>query len=310
MTIRRFILTLVTTIAAIVATDRLLTRLAGPLPQPVAGESRQIEVDGTMVTVTEAGSTEGQELVMVHSPYLGASSREFAALSNALSDTHRMLLVDLPGFGRSDRPVDVNDTDRLTDAIAAVIETRTDEPILIASGQAYPAALAAAERTSIDRLVAIGPRTERGRTCPFRASILAAPVVGTAYNLVLTSRVMLHAHLSRTLEVPQRALAGDFLEYAWQSSHQPGSRASMVAWIGGDLDVVESLDELAGDTELEQAFIVGDRAGHPTVSAVRSAAERADTSVSIVSDTGAFPHLQAPDAVASHLNQSGLLARQ
>lgn len=308
MQLRRLLLATAGFIVATIGFDKLLTSLADPLPPPAAGRTDTVTVDGLEVNVLEAGNSDGRDIVLVHGFYLGAAAREFTALGNALTEQYRVHFVDLPGFGRSDRQSRLYDTDRYSEAITAVIEARTDDPIVIASGQAYAAALDASDQSSATQLVAIGPRTSRTRPRPFLAALLETPILGTALHLVMNSRPLLASHLARTLELPRHLVKGDFLSYTWRSAHQSGSHASVAAWFGGELDVIESLVELAGEASVEQAFVIGELAGHPTVEQVRDAANAAEATVSVVSDTGACPHLEAPDAVARHLRTSeGLL---
>lgn len=307
MRVRRLLLGIVTAAVSIIAVDRLLARLSSPLPPAVAGTPTTTRVGGTDVAVTELGDPDGDAVVFVHGPYLGASSREFADLARSLPDDRRLLLIDLPGFGRSDRPPVRFDLDRLTGALIAVLEEHTDGATLVASGQALPIALAAAEQTKVDCVVSIGPRAGHPNPNPVLAGLLEVPVVGTAVYLLVTSRVLLTRYLAGVFELPHERLSADHVDYAWQSAHQSGSRAADIAAIGGDLDAVEPLDELVSAAECSMAFIIGSKATNPDATTVRSLAEIADATVSTVSSTGAFPHVTAPDTVARHLEEAGLL---
>ncbi len=309
MRIRRLLVVLGTAIAAIIGLDALLTRLAGPLPPAIAGASDTVDTDGTTVHVVEAGPSDGDPIVFVHSPYIGASAREFAALATELAEEYRVILVDLPGFGRSTPSDGIDDSEVHADAIAAVIEEVSDEPTVIASGQSYPAALAACERTAVEQLIAIGPRTARRSPAAFTAAVLETPIIGTALHLALTSKPLLATQLAGEFEVSSGSISPDFLAYTWKSAHQPGARDSFATWLGGDLDTIDELEALAGDAAVEQAFVVGEASGSPSPESVRAAASAAGASVSLVSGCTAYPHLQAPEAIADHLRESTMLAR-
>lgn len=308
MGLRRSLVAVVAAIVAVLALDRFLTRAAGRLPPAVAGRTTVVRVDGARVNTVTLGEADAPDLVLVHSPHLGASAREFAGFARALADDYRVTLVDLPGFGLSERPRARYDIDRLADAIAGVVEARTDAPTVVASGHAFPAALVACKRSSARRLVAIGPRTQRRHPSALLSAVLDLPVVGTAAYLALAARPVLATHLAARLEVPAGSIPADDLAYAWRSAHQPGSRAAVSAWFGGDLDAMASLAGVAGEAAVDLAFVVGDRAAWPTLEAVRAAAEAAQAPVSVVSPAGAAPHVTAPGTLAAHLHAEGLLA--
>lgn len=308
MRLRRLLTGLTAAIAATLALDRLLRRMASPLPPAVAGRPSTVRDAGIETAVVEAGAPTGPEVIFVHGTYVGASSREFADLVEHLPADLRLVLVDLPGFGRSGRPSVDYDIERLAGGLASVIDECGEPPTVVASGQALPVAVAAAEQADIDRLIAIGPRTENDRRRPILATLLETPVIGTMAYLGLSSRPALAAHLVDTLELHQTGLTDDHLSYAWRSAHQPGSVGAATAWIGGDLDVLDDLETLLDSVDVDTALVIGEEATTPSLEAVRSAAERIDATLSTVSASGAFPHITAPDAVAAHLVDEALLA--
>lgn len=101
-----------------------------------------------------AGPAEGQPLLLLDAPTdLGAH-----ALAAALSDRHRLLLPELPGYGESDALNDgslADFADALATALASLGEMRVD---VFAGGLAAPLALALASRHAamIDRLIVDG----------------------------------------------------------------------------------------------------------------------------------------------------------
>lgn len=308
MRIRRLLGVLVSSMLSIIAVDRVLSRLASPLPPALAGRPDSVRTDGAETAFVETGDPNDPTVVFVHGLYLGASSREFVPIVDRLAEHYHVIAVDLPGFGRSDRPAITYDIDRLADGLVGVLDTHTASPVVVTSGQALPIVAAASERIDIDRIVAIGPRTERERSRPLLAGILSTPVVGTAAHLALSSKPLLRVQLLECLECPANQLSADQLRYAWQSAHQPGSRGAVAAMVGGDLDAIADLPTIIDELDTEISLLIGDAARYPTLSAVRDAANRSSVGLSVVSTTGAMPHVTAPDAVATHLDTAALLA--
>lgn len=308
MQLRRLLLALVGAVVTVLALDRVLSRLASPLAPSVAGRPDTVRSDGSEVAIVEMGPPDADPVVFVHGPHLGASSREFAALIDELDDDRHLIVLDLPGFGRSDRPHVPYTLERQAAAIAAVIDDRASSPpVVVTSGQALPAAAMAADRSEVARLVAIGPRVARRRTRPELAAVLSLPVVDTATYLFLTAGPLLRRHLQAVYECTAAGLPAGLDAYAWQSAYQSGSRGAITAWVAGDLDVPDDLTTVVTDTADDVAFVVGEAASHPTVEAVRTAASETDASVSVVSATGAMAHVTEPGAVAEHLERAGLL---
>ncbi|MET0435225.1 MAG: alpha/beta hydrolase [Cellulomonas sp.] len=94
---------------------RLLARtLGGAQPRgldPAAG-----------VVVTDVGRTDDPAVVLVHG--IGVSERYYRALTRELATDRRVLVPDLPGFGRSPRPARVPTIGDLADVVLAVLRHR------------------------------------------------------------------------------------------------------------------------------------------------------------------------------------------
>ena len=307
MRLRRLVLTLIVALGATLAIDRMIQRIVTPLPPPIAGQPVDVECAAGSVAVTEAGGEENPDLVFVHSTYLGASAHEFADLAESIDGPYHQVLIDLPGFGRSEARYPPISRAQLIDAIATVCEERTDTPTVIASGQAVPLVLEAAEQTRIGRLIAIGPRTGRIRARPLLASMIEFPVLGAIVRLVLFSRGSIRSHLATVFECHPASVPSDHLESAWACAHAPWTNPGAAAVLGGDLDGLDPLETCVADTAPELAFVVGEQARYPTVDDVRTAAAASDAPVSVVTGSGAFPHIMAPSAVATHLMEAELL---
>lgn len=67
-------------------------------------EPRTVEIPGFRVAYLEGGS--GEPLLLLHG--MGANKDEWNRVASHLTDRHRVIAVDLPGFGESDKPSDAS----------------------------------------------------------------------------------------------------------------------------------------------------------------------------------------------------------
>ncbi|UAW99619.1 alpha/beta hydrolase [Halopseudomonas nanhaiensis] len=67
-------------------------------------EPRTVEIPGFQVAYLEGGT--GEPLLLLHG--MGANKDEWNRVASHLTDRHRVIAVDLPGFGESDKPFDAS----------------------------------------------------------------------------------------------------------------------------------------------------------------------------------------------------------
>jgi 2-hydroxy-6-oxonona-2,4-dienedioate hydrolase len=100
----------------------------------------------------------GRPVVCVHG--IGVSSRYFVPLARELALTSPVAAVDLPGFGRSERPPRALAVPQLADALRAWLDALgLDRPALVANSMGCQVAVDLAVRAPdrVDRLVLVGP---------------------------------------------------------------------------------------------------------------------------------------------------------
>src|SRR5207302_1383583 len=152
-------------------------------------ESRTVTVDGVSIHYVCGGS--GPPLVLVHG--LGSSAAvEFYYNLEPLAAHHRVLAIDLPGFGKSDKPVLDYTIDLFVKAVrdlmtseglerAAVMGVSMGGRVALGLGLESPELV---ERLvlgdALDRGDATAPRRGRRRGPPFRAAHADAPDLGPA----------------------------------------------------------------------------------------------------------------------------------
>jgi len=89
-------------------------------PSRYGAAARAIEVDGAQVVYTVEGREGGPAVLLVH-PWAG-SLRVWDAVAPALAAEHRVVRVDLPGHGASDKPDVSYDIPRGARAVVAVLD--------------------------------------------------------------------------------------------------------------------------------------------------------------------------------------------
>lgn len=102
-------------------------------PDPAAHDrARQTlrAADGAAVAVEVSGRADGPPLVFTHG--WGLDSSAWAWLCAGLADRFRIVVWDLPGLGRSDRPKGRLSLEALADALAVVLEATVERPAILA----------------------------------------------------------------------------------------------------------------------------------------------------------------------------------
>jgi pimeloyl-ACP methyl ester carboxylesterase len=97
----------------------------------------QLEIDdGIELHVQELG--QGPPLIMLHGLLLGNMATWYWTAAPELARTHRVILFDLRGHGRSQRTATGYDVERMTSDLESLIVRLTDEPVSII-GHSYGA---------------------------------------------------------------------------------------------------------------------------------------------------------------------------
>ncbi len=150
------------------------------------------------VRVTETG--EGKPLVLLHD-FL-SDRDEWARVVPAFAEKFRVVSVDLPGFGESEKPRPgrfAYDFDAFADAIVDVAAALDAAPFSIAGhglGAAITIAIAERHPSSVERVVLACPPLFGSRAVSF-SRVFAVPIVGNAMFKQLVGRRALAWHFRR-----------------------------------------------------------------------------------------------------------------
>ena len=137
------------------APGRWLARTIG------GGRPRGLDPDAGVV-VTDVGPADAPVVVLVHA--IGTSERYFRALTGELARDHRVLVPDLPGFGRSARPRRVPAVEDLADVVLAVLRHRgLDRAVLVGHSMGAQVVAEAMLRAPdvVERVLLIGTVVDR-----------------------------------------------------------------------------------------------------------------------------------------------------
>src|SRR6056297_510138 len=126
MRLRRLFTWAVGIVALTAVTNRGLQASAGTLQQSLSGMEQTYRWRGFDVRYVEAGDPDDPTVVLFHGLHAAASSREFEGIFEPLAAEYHVLAVDLPGFGRSDRPPVVYDAALYEGFIRDFLNDETD----------------------------------------------------------------------------------------------------------------------------------------------------------------------------------------
>ncbi|MFO0616947.1 MAG: alpha/beta fold hydrolase [Polyangiaceae bacterium] len=179
---------------------------------------RRVLAAGVRTFYLEAGPADATPVLLLHG--LGATSASFLPTMHDLAPDHRVIAVDLPGFGESDKPVRPLRPAFFAQHVASVLDAlRIDRAHLVGNSMGGRIALEVALRTPdrVDRLALLCPSmawrrfrfaTGLVRLLRHELAVLPLPLVRGVVVLVLRS---LFAHADRVPKNGIDAAADEFM---------------------------------------------------------------------------------------------------
>ncbi|TQQ82118.1 alpha/beta fold hydrolase [Halonotius roseus] len=280
------------------AVNRHLQSTATDLPPALNGEQHTYRWRGMDIAYTEAGDPENPTLVMLHGINAAGSSGEFRAVFDDLANDYHVIAPDLPGFGCSDRPPLRYSATLYTEFVGNFL-AEYDEPSVIASSlsAAYTLdALASDPDLSVRDLLLICPTAIAGPEPPTQwlRELFRLPLVGAGlFNLVASKPSIRYFNADHGYYEMSK-VTDDWLEYEWQTAHQPNARFAPASFISGflnaDLDLVDAIAAL----DVEPTILWGREAEITPLSQGRELAAEADVPLVVFDRSKLLPHVEFP----------------
>lgn len=224
--------------------------MAEPLKPPVESALRTVDGPVGRLAYQHSSSTEGTPLVLIHSINAAASSFEMLPIYRAFEALRPVYLLDLPGFGLSDRPAIRYQRRMYVEAIQAMVsEVRkvhggpVDAFALSLSSEFLARAVVEAPK-DFARVGFINPTGFSRGSSALRTSGATKEVPGFAFIFedrpwskplfdLLTTRGSIGYFLRRTFG--SRNVQPELIEQAYATAHQPGAHHAPFAFLSGRL---------------------------------------------------------------------------
>ena len=193
------------------------------------------DVVGTDARIRVDVKGTGKPLLLVHD-FL-SDRQEWEMVSGRLSERFRVLAVDLPGFGESEKPRHGQgsgrfgyDLDRFAEALVDVAGALDAAPLAVCGhglGAAIAIALAERHPTMVERLVLVAPPIYGGKPVAM-ARAFALPVVGATAFKQLYGRRSLAWHFGRDVFSVGKP-SKERMERLFDAFNAPAAREAAVA---------------------------------------------------------------------------------
>jgi pimeloyl-ACP methyl ester carboxylesterase len=296
MNVRRMLGTAAAGVGLLAASNRLVASRVEPLDSPLPGRQRRLRWRGMDVSYTEAGDPDAPDLVLLHGVNAAGTSGEFRNVFEDLSREYHVVAPDLPGFGLSDRPP-LQYRPELYEAFVADFLARYEDPAVVASSltAAYVTDAVATRGAGVSRLVLVCPTTTGGPE-PNRAlqALIRAPVVGQTLFGLLTSKPGIRYFNADHGYYDTSTLTEEWVDYEWQTAHQPNARFPAAAFISGHLNSDLDLGQTLAEVDVPVTLVWGREAEVTPLSDGRDVAEAADARLVVFDDAKLLPHVEYP----------------
>jgi pimeloyl-ACP methyl ester carboxylesterase len=285
-------------LGAIAATNASLRQDPDTLPTPLGHDLQTYRWRGFDVAYTEAGDPDDPELVLLHGVNAAGSSHEFRYVIDDLAEDFHVLAPDLPGFGHCDRPPLMYSASLYETFVGDFLRDLSEDASVVASSltAAYLAtALSGPNPPAVRELLLVCPTATAipGQRTGLR-SLLRAPLVGESLFNILTSRLSIRYFLKDHGFAHEESITEEWVEYDWQTAHQPGARYAPASFVSGFLNSSTDLGAALADLDIPVTVVWGGEAHLPPVETGRELAEEADVAFVVFEDADLLPHAEFP----------------
>lgn len=258
-----------------------------PLP-----ELRTIQVFGRSIRYYDLGS--GPPLLLIHG--IGGDADEWAFCFESFSTSHRVIALDLLGFGRSDKPLISYTIEALVEVVQHFLRAlKIDRVCLIGNslGGWIAASLALKRSELVEKLILVD----------------AAGVWGNATNFPVDLRVSSLKHLRevfRMLFYDKTLATEELVDTAYRQHLERGDGYAIESVLRNVSSGQEHLDAVIGDVEVPTLIVWGEQDELIPVSTGRLMHQRIPgSSLMVIPHCGHLPALEKPaqlvDAVLQFL---------
>jgi pimeloyl-ACP methyl ester carboxylesterase len=207
--------------------------------------AHDVTAHSTRTRVVETG--DGCPLLLLHG-FLG-THRVFDDITEPLAEKFRVLSIDLPGFGDSEKPPPSRynyGLESFAEVVADVISAlRVGRSHLLGHGLggAVALTLAAEHPEFVDHLVLVAPQIFPQRLSMLMRSFLS-PVLGGILFKQVFGRSMFRGYFHKEVYGPGLAVPPDRIDQFYDSFNSPASRESAYAVLRASLDTRTSVARL------------------------------------------------------------------
>jgi pimeloyl-ACP methyl ester carboxylesterase len=293
--------------AAAVVSDRLLSDAAGELEPALDAPERTYRWRDLSVAYAEAGDADDPDLVCLHGLNAAGSSGEFREVVDALAETHHVIVPDLPGFGRSDRP-DFRYSAAFYEDFVADFLAEFDDPGVVASSLSAAYVARAADEVGVDvsALLLVCPTAVAGPE-PQKAwlrELLRSPVLGAALFNALVSKPSIRYFNADHAYADPAAVSEAWTEYQWRSTHQPNARYAVASFVAGHCNSTLELGPTLRAIDAPVTIAWGRDATLPPLERGRELADEADARLVVFDRAKLLPHVEYPDAFVEAVQEA------
>jgi len=243
------------TLGVLALYNKATESMAGELDTVLTGEERRYPWKYGDMFYEVKGNRNAKPLLLVHGFGPGASSYEWRKNVDALAENFRVFIIDLLGYGLSDRPTADYNAETFADLINDFIKEVVGKPaIVVAHGltSAYVIADAYRRPQLFERLILVSPPTtilQESFPGPVNVAlkgVLRTPIVGSFISNVLTSRHGIRSYYDAQGYHNPGMITDELVEYVYTSAHQSNAHYPLASYLSNSLnmDVHEPLARL------------------------------------------------------------------
>ena len=295
---------LVAGVGAVSLANAGLRGRASPLAPALDGTQRTFEWRDIDVQYAEAGDPDDPDLVLLSGINAAGSNGEYRNVFDDLAADYHVVAPDLPGFGTSERPPLRYSASLYTEFVRDFLGT-FESPAVVASSLTGAYLLDVAADLDLSSVALICP-TERGGPDRITAlrELLRAPVVGEALFNLLTSKPSIRYFNADHGYYDTDRVTDEWIDYEWQTAHQPNARYAPASFISGFLNADIDLEAELSGVDAPVTLLWGREADITPLRRGRDLAEAADCRLVVVDDAKLLPHVEFPGQVLAVLTDA------